>query len=254
MEVLGGLAIDPGTFLSTFQVLAPVNGDLSRSLRWLWRLLKDIPVNTETPRQNATEEWCRDFQAAVGMLQEAMQRAEETDLLVLPIYPALEPVEAGLSRREDKEKLGVAVAKATRQTQAAIQTVAEGQKDHQHSLERIAAAIEAHAESAREKGRESMEQPCALKDPNYLPLKEARKLIDDRFSLSTLSKLVTPDGEIRYMRKPGVGCRLHVADFMRYMHEGATERPRMGGCVHELAERTEGRQVPSFLALWILWP
>jgi hypothetical protein len=63
----------------------------------------------------------------------------------------------------------------------------------------------------------SKEQPWADDAPEHLPLTEARKLIDDRLSLSTLSKWLTPDGEIRYMRKKGVGCKVHVADFRRYM-------------------------------------
>ena len=50
----------------------------------------------------------------------------------------------------------------------------------------------------------------------YLPLSAARKLIDDRLSLQTLGRLCKPDGEIRYMRK-GQRCKVHVADFRRYM-------------------------------------
>ncbi len=63
----------------------------------------------------------------------------------------------------------------------------------------------------------TMEQPWRDDAPEYLHLKEARKLIDDRFSLSALSKLMTPDGEIRYMRKPGFGCKVHLVDFRRHM-------------------------------------
>ncbi len=59
------------------------------------------------------------------------------------------------------------------------------------------------------------EVPWADDAPEYLPLSKARKLIDDRKSVSTLSKLLTPDGDIRYMRK-GRRCKVHVADFLRY--------------------------------------
>lgn len=51
----------------------------------------------------------------------------------------------------------------------------------------------------------------------YMSLSEARKLIDGRLSISTLSKLCKPDGEIRYMRKRGKGCKVYLADFYRYM-------------------------------------
>ncbi len=51
----------------------------------------------------------------------------------------------------------------------------------------------------------------------YLPLKQARKLIDNRLSMPTLSKLCKPDGDMRYMRKSGVGCKVHIADFRRHM-------------------------------------
>ena len=54
-------------------------------------------------------------------------------------------------------------------------------------------------------------------DPAYLPLTEAIKLTDGRVSLSKLSKLLKPVGEIRHMRKPGRGCKVHIADFYRFM-------------------------------------
>jgi len=60
------------------------------------------------------------------------------------------------------------------------------------------------------------EQPWADDAPEYLPLSEAAKLIDNRLSLSALSKLLSADGEIRYMRK-GRRCKVHIADFRRYM-------------------------------------
>jgi len=77
--------------------------------------------------------------------------------------------------------------------------------------------------------------------PEYLPLTEIRKLIDDRLSLQTLGRLCRPDGEIRYMRRRGLGCRMHIGDFRRYM-KGAAERPRVGGGVHALAQGPESRR------------
>jgi hypothetical protein len=69
------------------------------------------------------------------------------------------------------------------------------------------------------------EQPWADDVPEYLPLTEARKLIDNRFSLPTLSKLMTPDGEMRYMRKEGCGCKVHLGDLRRYM-QGRQSDPK----------------------------
>jgi len=60
------------------------------------------------------------------------------------------------------------------------------------------------------------QQPWDDDAPEYLPLTEARKLIDDRFSLQTLGRLCKPDGRIRYMRK-GQRRKVHVADFLQYM-------------------------------------
>ena len=53
--------------------------------------------------------------------------------------------------------------------------------------------------------------------PEYLPLTEIRKLIDGKLSLQTLGRLCRPDGEIRYMRRKGLGCRMHISDFRRYI-------------------------------------
>lgn len=64
---------------------------------------------------------------------------------------------------------------------------------------------------------DTKEQPWTDDAPEYLPLSQARKLIDGRLSLVMLSKLCKPDGDMRYMRKRGVGCKVHIADFLRYM-------------------------------------
>jgi hypothetical protein len=59
-------------------------------------------------------------------------------------------------------------------------------------------------------------QPWVDDAPEYLPLTAAAKLIDNRLSLPVLSKLLSPRGKIRYMRK-GRRSKVHVADFRRYM-------------------------------------
>jgi len=79
-------------------------------------------------------------------------------------------------------------------------------------LEHVAAALANGSD-----GDESKEQPWKDDAPEYLSLSEAGKLIDDRLTLSALSKLCKPDGEMRYMRKRGIGCNVHLGDFRKYM-------------------------------------
>ncbi len=62
----------------------------------------------------------------------------------------------------------------------------------------------------------SKEQPWADDAPGYLPLSDIRKLIDNALSLSTLSRLCKPQGEIRYMRK-GQRRKAYLSDFRRFM-------------------------------------
>ena len=49
----------------------------------------------------------------------------------------------------------------------------------------------------------------------YIPNSCAIKLTDDRLSLQSLSKRLTPQGPIRYMRK-GQRCKVHIGDFRKY--------------------------------------
>ena len=46
--------------------------------------------------------------------------------------------------------------------------------------------------------------------------KDAVQLSDNKISPSTLSKLLVPTGQIRYMRK-GHRCKVHVADFVEHL-------------------------------------
>jgi len=55
----------------------------------------------------------------------------------------------------------------------------------------------------------------------FRPASEAIELCDGKFTLSKLSKLLKPNGEIRYMRK-GRRCRVHIQDFRAYLKSQAT--------------------------------
>ena len=73
---------------------------------------------------------------------------------------------------------------------------------------------------------ESKEVPWDNNDPDYMPASDAIvHFTDDQISLSQLSKLLKPDGRIRYMRKKGqqatgqkTRCRLkvHKEDFKQW--------------------------------------
>ena len=52
------------------------------------------------------------------------------------------------------------------------------------------------------------------KDTNYMANSDAIvQFTKSKCSLSKLSTTLKPNGEIRYMRKPGLGCRVHIGDF-----------------------------------------
>ena len=53
-------------------------------------------------------------------------------------------------------------------------------------------------------------------DLNYMHLTEFETRTEKRLKLPRLSELMTPTGEIRYMRK-GQRCKAHIGDFIRYM-------------------------------------
>ncbi len=58
----------------------------------------------------------------------------------------------------------------------------------------------------------SKEVPWNPDDPAYIASSGALKLIDKKITLPTLSKQLTPDGPMRYMRK-GQRSRVHLKDF-----------------------------------------
>jgi len=64
---------------------------------------------------------------------------------------------------------------------------------------------------------ESKEQLWNPDDLDYMENSEAVKTFTkSKMFLSTLSKLLKPNGQIRYMRKRGVGCKVHIGDFREY--------------------------------------
>ena len=62
-----------------------------------------------------------------------------------------------------------------------------------------------------------MQQPWDDDATEYIGLTEAVGLIDKRKSVSALSKHCKLDGEMRYMREPGKGCKVHVGDLLEFM-------------------------------------
>jgi hypothetical protein len=89
-----------------------------------------------------------------------------------------------------------------------------------HGLEQetITTALAAVREALHTGGKNTAnEVPWVDDAPEYLPLTEASKLTDGRLSVSVLSRLCKPDGTMRYMRKRGVGGKVHLADLRQYM-------------------------------------
>lgn len=68
------------------------------------------------------------------------------------------------------------------------------------------------------------EQPWDKDNPNYMPISDAvkdAKRKGRRVSVTTLSRSLTPDGEMRYMRKytpqgKPSRCRVHIGDFRQH--------------------------------------
>lgn len=62
----------------------------------------------------------------------------------------------------------------------------------------------------------SKEQGWLDDTPEYIPNSEAVKLTDGKLLLPKLSKILKPDGLIRYMRQ-GHRCKVHIGDFREYV-------------------------------------
>ena len=71
---------------------------------------------------------------------------------------------------------------------------------------------------------QAKEQPWDKDDPNYMPISDAvkdAKRKGRRVSVTGLSRSLTPDGQMRYMRKytpqgKPSRCRVHIGDFRQY--------------------------------------
>lgn len=67
--------------------------------------------------------------------------------------------------------------------------------------------------------RGSKKVPWGDDDPDYMYASEAIvKFTNGKMPVPTLSKLLTPEGPIRYMRR-GRRCKVHVGEFIRYVRQ-----------------------------------
>lgn len=79
-------------------------------------------------------------------------------------------------------------------------------------------------QNALEKAKKAvngMEMKWQVDTPDFMFLTKAiKKLAEDKVSVSTMSKILTPDNSrrIRYMRQ-AQRCKVHIGDFMRYIKE-----------------------------------
>ena len=64
---------------------------------------------------------------------------------------------------------------------------------------------------------DSANLPWDERDERFVTGTEAERMSDGKMKPSAISKLCKPDGPVRYMRKKGVGLRLHVADFRQFL-------------------------------------
>ena len=71
----------------------------------------------------------------------------------------------------------------------------------------------------------SKEVPWNKNDPEYLLISKALDLHDAGMSLSKLSKMLTPDGPMRYMRAPSKKrCKVHLQDFFAVLVKAHHQR------------------------------
>jgi len=88
-------------------------------------------------------------------------------------------------------------------------------------LRQLAWMIRSERKADRESKTESKEQPWIDDAPDYIMNSDAVKLAEfanRKITLSALSKLLEPDGPIRYMRKrKPLRCKVHIGDFIAFM-------------------------------------
>lgn len=92
------------------------------------------------------------------------------------------------------------------------------------------------------KPKDSKKQPWKNDTPDYMPLSEAIvNLADNKPKLSTLSKKITPDGSIRYMRH-GQRCKVHIGDFREYAQKHYLSDELAGEIADEYMADIEARK------------
>jgi len=79
--------------------------------------------------------------------------------------------------------------------------------------------IQPPTESEEHISGESKEQPWDKTDSTYIPNSEAiETYTNSKMNVSTLGRMLTPTGSMRYMRK-GHRCRVHIGDFRAYANQ-----------------------------------
>ena len=88
------------------------------------------------------------------------------------------------------------------------------------------------------------EVPWNPNDPAYIANTDALKLVDKKITLPTLSKALTPDGPMRYMRK-GRRCRVHRQDFEKWFDSRQNADPGFWVEVGRSREREHAKKQES---------
>ena len=97
------------------------------------------------------------------------------------------------------------------------------------------------AENSTETG-EKKKQPWLNDAPDYMLLSEAIvKFAGSKPAVSTLSKKITPDGPIRYMRR-GRRCKVHIGDFRKYAQKHYPQYALESEIVDEYLADVEARK------------
>jgi ssDNA-binding Zn-finger/Zn-ribbon topoisomerase 1 len=194
---------------------------LGEARRHLGRFLRGtVSVQTDT-------KWDLRLTSEGERLQHELRGHPENDWLVWDhVLTQRVPAQLGIRLVEGPSQTGsVTAAVAGAQANASVGNIVI---QNQIDLSQLAALLRPGLGLPQEKddsrgGRgtggkdESNEQQWRDDALEYLPLTEIRKLIDDKLSLQTLGRLCKPDGEIRYMRRKGAGCKMHISDFRRYI-------------------------------------
>ncbi len=185
-------------------------------------------------------------------LQHELCNHPENDWLVWDhVQTRRVPAQVGIILLEGPSQTGcVAAAVAGAQANASVGNIVI---QNQVDLSQLAALLrpglglsqvadDSHSETDAGAKDECKEQQWRDDAPEYLPLTEIRRLIDDKLSLQTLGRLCKPDGEIRYMRRKGVGCKMHISDFRRYINGRQSDPEWAAAYIHWLKGQKAGRK------------